>query len=147
MRKHAIRTVALAAALAGALSLTAMACSSDDTTSSTDTTAKSSDSSTESTVIGNVLPPVVLNADDTSTTVKAGTTVTFDLGDPGEGRFVAESSDPSVFKVEGEGKTEGTYTTNAGGVAVASGTAEVTVQFFGSTNGVGSPTTFTITVE
>ncbi len=90
---------------------------------------------------------MVLNADDTSTTVSAGTTVTFDLGDPGEGRFVAESSDPSVFKVEGEGKTEGTYTTNAGGVAVASGTAEVTVQFFGSTNGVGSPTTFTITVE
>lgn len=146
MRKPAIRTIALAAALAGTLSLTTMACSSDDTTSSTDTTAKSSDSSTESTV-GNVLPPVVLNADDTSTTVKAGTTVTFDLGDPGEGRFVAESSDPSVFKVEGEGKTEGTYTANAGGVAVASGTAEVTVQFFGSTNGVGSPTTFTITVE
>lgn len=146
MRKPAIRTIALAAALAGTLSLTTMACSSDDTTSSTDTTASSSDSSTESTV-GNVLPPVVLNADDTSTTVSAGTTVTFDLGDPGEGRFVAESSDPSVFKVEGEGKTEGTYTTNAGGVAVASGTAEVTVQFFGSTNGVGSPTTFTITVE
>lgn len=146
MRKPAIRTIALAAALAGALSLSAMACSSDDTTSSTDTTAKPSDSSTESTV-GNVLPPVVLNADDTSTTVSVGTTVTFDLGDPGEGRFVAESSDPSVFKVEGEGKTEGTFTTNAGGVAVASGTAEVTVQFAGSANGLGSPTTFTITVE
>lgn len=143
MRKHAIRTVALSAGLAGALSFSVMACSSDDTTSSTDTTASSSDSS----MVGNVLPPVVLNADDTSTTVNVGTTVTFDLGDPGEGRFVAESSDPSVFKVEGEGKTEGTYTTNAGGVAVASGTAEVTVQFFGSTNGVGSPTTFTITVE
>ncbi len=39
MRKPAIRTIALAAALAGALSLTTMACSSDDTTSSTDTTA------------------------------------------------------------------------------------------------------------
>lgn len=143
MRKHAIRTIALAAGLAGALSFSVMACSSDDDNSSTDTTAPSSDSS----VVGNVLPPVVLNADDTSTTVNVGTTVTFDLGDPGEGRFVAESSDPSVFKVEGEGKTEGTYTTNAGGVAVASGTAEVTVQFFGSTNGVGSPTTFTVTVE
>lgn len=94
-----------------------------------------------------MLPPVVLSEQETSATVKVGTVVTFNVGDPGEGRFVATSADPAVFKVENEGKNEGTFTTNAGGVAVAAGTTEVTVQFFGSTNGVGAPTTFTITVE
>jgi hypothetical protein len=88
----------------------------------------------------------VLSANETVTVVKVGTTVTFDLGDPGEGRFVAESADPSVFRVDGEGKSEGTYVTNAGGVAEAPGTAEVTVQFFGANNGVGSPVVFTIAV-
>jgi hypothetical protein len=122
----------------------AAACSSDDDASSSTTTASPTTTAAE---VGNVLPPVILTAEETSATVSVGTVVTFDLGDPGEGRFVAESADPKVFKVEGEGKQEGTYTTNAGGVAVAEGTTEVTVQFFGSTNGVGSPTTFTITVE
>lgn len=131
----------LIAGLAAGLALGTVACSSDSDSSS-DTTE-----TTGSSTVGNVLPPVILNADETSTTVGVGTTVTFDLGDPGEGRFVAESSDASVFRVEGEGKDQGTYTTNAGGVAVGKGTAEVTVQFFGSTNGVGSPTTFTITVD
>jgi hypothetical protein len=120
------------------------ACSSDDDASSPTTMGSPT---TEAGEVGNVLPPVILTADDTSTTVAVGTTVAFDLGDPGEGRFEAESADPSVFRIDGEGKQEGTYTTNAGGVAVAEGTAEVTVQFFGSANGVGSPTTFTITVE
>ena len=128
--------------LAAVLALTAMSCSSNSESSSSTTAAP-----TTSEVIGNVLPPVVLSESETSTTVSVGTTVVFDLGDPGEGRFVAESSDAAVFKVEGEGKTEGSYTTNAGGKAVAAGTAEVTVQFFGSTNGVGAPTTFTITVK
>ena len=135
-----MRPLVLAGLTAG-LALTTVACSSDDSSSS-DTTA-----STGSSVIGNVLPPVILTAEETSTTVSVGTVVTFNLGDPNGGRFVAESSDPSVFRVENEGKDEGTYTTNAGGVAVAAGTAEVTVQFLGSTNGVGAPTTFTITVE
>jgi hypothetical protein len=137
MRLRSLAVVALTMGLA----FTA-ACSSDDASQSTDTTAGA-----DTSVIGNVLPPVVLNADDTSATVSVGTTVTFDLGDPDGGRFVAESSDPSVFRVDGEGKSEGTYTTNAGGEAVGTGTAEVTVQFFGATNGVGSPTTFTITVS
>ena len=129
------------AGLAAGLALTTVACSSDDGSSS-DTTA-----STGSSVIGNVLPPVILSAEETSATVSVGTVVTFNLGDPNGGRFVAQSSDPSVFRVENEGKDEGTYTTNAGGVAVAAGTAEVTVSFVGSTNGVGTPTNFTITVE
>jgi len=135
--------VLLAAGLAAGLTLSLAACSSDDDSSSSSTTASDSTSS----VIGNVLPPTILTESETSATVSVGTVVTFNLGDPGEGRFVAESSDPAVFKVESEGRNQGTFTTNAGGVAVAKGTAEVTVQFFGSTNGVGSPTTFTITVE
>jgi len=138
MLKKAIAATGLAAALA----LSLAACSSDDDSSSADQTT-----TTEASEVGNVLPPVVLNADDTSTTVDVGTTVTFNLGDPDGGRFVAESSDPSVFEITGEGKDEGTFTTNAGGVAVAAGTAEVTVQFEGSENGLGSPTTFTITVK
>ena len=137
-----MRTVVITG-FAAALAIGGVACSSDSESSSTTTAAP-----TSSSVIGNnVLPPVVLNPDETSATVRVGTTVTFDLGDPGEGRFVAESSAPAVFRVDNEGKNEGTYTTNAGGVAVAPGTSEVTVQFFGATNGVGSPVTFTITVE
>jgi hypothetical protein len=132
----------LATGLAALLALSAAACSSSNESSTSTTSAPST-----SEVIGNVLPPVVLSESETSATVSVGTVVTFDLGDPGEGRFVAQSGDPEVFKVENEGKNEGTFTTNAAGVAVAAGTAEVTVQFFGSTNGVGSPTTFTITVK
>jgi len=136
--------------LALSVALAAGACSSDDDTadSSTSTTEATSTTASPSTsAVGNVLPPVVLNAETTSATVKPGTVVTFDVGDPGEGRFVATSEDPKVFRVEGEGKVEGTATVNAGGVAVAPGTTKVSVQFMGSTNGVGAPTTFTITVE
>jgi hypothetical protein len=143
MRNRTLLAVALAAGLA--VSVSASACSSDDDASSSPTTVASDNPTT--TMVGNVLPPVILTESDASANVKVGTTVTFDLGDPGEGRFVAQSADPKVFRVDGEGKNEGTYTTNAGGMAVAAGTTEVTVQFFGSTNGVGSPTTFTITVE
>ena len=139
------RSRALALVPVLALVLSAGACSSDDSASdaTTTTTAKA----TTSSVVGNVLPPVVLSPEKTSATVKPGTTVTFDMGDPGEGRFVATSDDDKVFLVTGEGKVEGTATMNAGGKAVAAGTAKVTVQFMGSTNGVGTPTTFTITVE
>lgn len=136
--------------LALTVALAAGACSSDNdkADSSTTTTEKTSTTASPSTsAVGNVLPPVVLNAEKTSATVKPGTVVTFDMGDPGQGRFVATSEDPKVFRVEGEGKVEGAATMNAGGVAVAPGTTKVTVQFMGSTNGVGTPTTFTITVE
>jgi hypothetical protein len=139
-----IRPVA-AATLLAVLALSAAACSSDESSGTTTTTTTTS--TTEAPIGGSVLPPVILTPEETSATVKVGTVVTFNLGEPGEGRFVATSSDEAVFKVENEGKNEGTYTTNAGGVAVAPGTSEVTVQFFGSTNGVGSPTNFTITVE
>jgi hypothetical protein len=139
MRTRSVAAVALVALVA----LTGSACSSEE---SADTTTTSSPDTTGP-VGGNVLPPVVLTPQETSATVDVGTKVVFNVGEPGEGRFVATSADPAVFEVENEGKSEGTYSTNAGGVAVAPGTTEVTVQFFGSTNGVGSPTTFTITVE
>jgi hypothetical protein len=139
MRTRSVAAVALVALVA----LTGSACSSEE---SADTTTTSSPATTGP-VGGNVLPPVVLTPQETSATVDVGTKVVFNVGEPGEGRFVATSADPAVFKVENEGKSEGTYSTNAGGVAVAPGTTEVTVQFFGSTNGVGSPTTFTIIVE
>ena len=54
---------------------------------------------------------------------------------------------PRYFEVTGEGRTDGSATFNAGGKAVGKGVAEVTVQFKGSTNGLGTPTTFTITVD
>ena len=145
MRTRSVAAVALVALVA----LTGSACSSEESADTTTTTASTTTSSPATTgpVGGNVLPPVVLTPQETSATVDVGTKVVFNVGEPGEGRFVATSADPAVFKVENEGKSEGTYSTNAGGVAVAPGTTEVTVQFFGSTNGVGSPTTFTITVE
>jgi len=141
-----IRSVATATLLV-AVALSAAACSSDESSGTTTTTTAEATTTTAAPIGGSVLPPVILTPEETSATVKVGTVVTFNLGEPGEGRFVATSSDEAVFKVENEGKNEGTYTTNAGGVAVAPGTSEVTVQFFGSTNGVGSPTNFTITVE
>lgn len=141
-----IRSIATATLLL-AVALSAAACSSEESSGTTTTTTSTTTSTTEAPIGGSVLPPVVLSPEETSATVKVGTVVTFNLGEPGEGRFVATSADPAVFKVENEGKNEGTYTTNAGGVAVAPGTSEVSVQFFGSTNGVGAPTNFTITVE
>ena len=90
---------------------------------------------------------MILTPADPKATVKVGQVVTFDMGEPNGGTFVATSSAPAVFEVTGEGRTDGSATFNAGGKAVGKGVAEVTVQFKGSTNGLGTPTTFTITVE
>ncbi len=136
-----IRPLAVAGATflaVAALSLSA--CSDSGSSSSSSTTAQSG-------VGGNVTAPVILTPSQTSTTVKVGQVVTFDMGDPAGGRFVATSDKPSVFEVTGEGKQEGSATFNAGGKAVGAGVAEVVVQFRGATNGLGTPTTFTITVE
>lgn len=140
-------TVALSVVTVVALAgVGAGACSSDSGSSSSATTEAPSPESTESTV-GNVTTPVVLTPDDPSTTVTVGQVVTFDMGEPGDGSYVAVSDDEAVFRVDNDGKDEGTYATNAGGTAVGEGTATVAVSFRGSENGVGTPTEFTITVD
>lgn len=114
---------------------------------------KDSGSSSSSTVSGggiggNVTAPVILNANNTSATVKVGQVVTFDMGQPASGgSFVATSDNTKVFEVTSEGKSVGTSTQNAGGKAVGTGVAKVSVVFKGSMNGMGTPTTFTITVQ
>lgn len=147
----------LGATVLTVISLVAVGCSSSSNNSSSTTTSAgsstSASSSTTSTATGGgpigsgVTAPVVLTASEPSATVKVGQAVVFDLGDPGQGSFVATSDNPAVFRIDSEGTAQGSYTTNAGGVAVAAGTAKVAVSFTGSVNGVGTPTTFTITVE
>jgi len=143
------QTMVAAAVLVGALGLALGACGSsdDEGSGSTTTTGAKGSSTTSSPPISGVAAPIVLTPSQTSATVPAGATVVFDMGDPKDGSFLAESDDPAVFVVEGEGKVEGTMTTNAGGKALKAGTAHVAVSFHGSTNGVGTPTEFTITVS
>lgn len=114
---------------------------------SSTTTVKPTSPTTTGAVGGNVLPPVVLTPSQTSTTVKVGTVVTFNMGDPGQGKYVATSDNTAVFTVDSEGETRGTATYNAGGKAVGKGKAKVSVSYTGSVNGVGTPTTFEITVD
>lgn len=131
--------------------------SSNDSTSTTTAAAKTSTTSAAKTtvttgsagstpVISGVAAPVVLSPTETTTSVKVGTVVTFNMGDPKDGSYVAVSDNPTVFVVDSVGATKDGVTTNAGGKAVGVGTAKVSVSFRGATNGVGTPTTFTITV-
>ena len=142
------RTAALgAAAVCVALTFAACSSSSSSSTSTTTTAAKSSTTQSTSTPISGVDAPVVLTPQQTAATVKVGQVVTFDMGDPGQGSDVAVSDDTSVFQVDSEGTTKGGTVTNPGGTAVGVGVAKVSVSFRGATNGVGTPTTFTITVK
>lgn len=130
-------------AIAAAATVVAVAACSDSKSSSTTSTTVSGGP-----IGGNVLAPVVLSPTNTSATVKVGTVVTFDMGMPQSGgTFVAVSDNEKVFAVDSVGRTEGGTTYNAGGKALAAGVAKVAVSFRGSTNGVGSPTIFTITVQ
>lgn len=147
MYQH-LRTSLLTVAAVSALALPLVGCSGDgdDATTTTDkvtTTLKE--------VGGNVLPPTMLDASSTSATVKVGATVVFSLGDPTPGRFVATSSDPKVVEITSTGGSQGTYTSNAGGKALAKGTAKVTVRLEGTPTDATVATTpetvFTITVD
>jgi hypothetical protein len=138
------RRLAAGTAILVALASFTVGCGSSSKSSSSTTTKDSTTSS--SPVISGVVAPVVLTAADPTVTVRVGQVVEFSLGDPGQGTYVARSSDGKVFKITNEGKTVGTSAQNAGGVAEAAGTAEVTVAYEGSMNGVGAPTIFTITV-
>ena len=128
-------------------------CSSDKSdSSSTTTTAKSS---TSSSVIGNVLPPIILtpqmvNANEGGTQAvppsKVGDTVVFNLGAPPQGSTItAVSSSPSILEVTSAGPNDGTVALNAGGKAIAPGTATVKVSTSG--NGVNNfDGTFTLVI-
>ncbi|MBU6330264.1 MAG: hypothetical protein KGR18_09985 [Acidobacteria bacterium] len=130
-----------------AVAMLATGCGSSSSSSSGSSTTIAAPTTTSAgPVISGVVAPVVLDATTTAATVEVGRFVEFSLGDPGEGTFVAVSSDARVFRVDGEGRTTGSSARNAGGVAVGVGSAEVTVSFEGSMNGVGAPTVFTITV-
>ena len=147
--RTSLRTVLLSVAAASALALPLAGCSSDGDDDATTTTAKVT--TTQKEVGGNVLPPTMLDASTTSATVKVGATVVFNLGDPTPGKFVATSSDPKVVEITSTGGSQGTYTTNSGGKALAKGTAKVTVQLEGTPSDATVATTpetvFTITVD
>jgi hypothetical protein len=138
------RRLAVVGAAATVTALLAVGgCSSSKDNNSSTTTTDSSGS-----IITSVLPPVVLTPSNNSATVKVGAVVTFDMGEPqGGGTFVATSDNTNVFVVDSVGRVEGSATFNAGGEAVGAGVAKVVVQFHGSVNGLGTPTTFTVTVQ
>jgi len=146
--RTSLRTGLLAVAAALALALPIAGCS-DNGDDATTTTAQVT--TTQKEVGGNVLPPTMLDASTTSATVKVGATVVFNLGDPTPGKFVATSSDPKVVEITSTGGSQGTYTTNSGGKALAKGTATVTVQLEGTpsdaTVAATPETVFTITVD
>jgi len=134
--------------LCSLVALAAVGCSSDDSDSADTTTTTAAETPTTMGPIGgDVLPPVVLSPEKTSATVKVGTIVTFDMGDPGEGEYAAVSSDPAVFDITSAGRSKSGTTYNAAGKALAPGEATVSVSYRGSANGVGTPTSFAITVE
>jgi len=146
--RTSLRTGLLAVAAASALVLPLAGCSNDGDDATT-TTAQVT--TTQKEVGGNVLPPTMLDARTTSATVKVGATVVFNLGDPTPGKFVATSSDPKVVEITSTGGSQGTYTSNSGGKALAKGTATVTVQLEGTPSDATVATTpetvFTITVD
>lgn len=124
-------------------------CSSDSNdSSSTTTTAKSSST------VGNVLPPIMITpqmADGASNmqpvpAIKVGDTVVFSVGAVAKGSTItALSSNPSVFEVTSKGTNDGTVALNAGGKAIAAGTAKVTL----TTSGSGAETsngTYTLVI-
>lgn len=128
-------------------------CSSDSKdSSSTTTTAKAS--STSSSVVGNVLPPIIITPQmaDGATgmqpvpAIKVGDTVVFSVGAVAKGSTItAVSSSPSVFEVTSKGTNDGTVALNAGGKAIAPGTAKVSL----TTSGSGAETsngTFTLVI-
>lgn len=143
-----VRSTLLAVVATSALVLPLASCSSDADDPAT-TTASTTTSQKE--VGGNVLPPTMLDASTTSATVKVGATVVFNLGDPTPGKFVATSSDPAVVEITSTGGSQGTYTTNSGGKALAKGTATVTVRLEGTPSDATVATTpetvFTVTVD
>ena len=140
-------------ALAG---LAVAGCSSDEKdSSSTTTVAPTTTAKSSSSTVGNVLPPIILtpqmvNANEGGTQpvppIKVGDTVVFNFGTPEKGTTITAMSDnSSVFEVTSKGTNDGTVAYNAGGKALAPGTAKVTVGTTG--NGIENfDGTFTLVI-
>ncbi|KLR61788.1 hypothetical protein IMCC26207_106106 [Actinobacteria bacterium IMCC26207] len=88
----------------------------------------------------------MLSATETTADLKVGETVVFDLGDPGDGRFVATSSDAAVVEITSDGGSQGSYSTNAGGKALTAGKATVTVVLEGG-DVAADPVVYELTVS
>ena len=135
-----------AATLAASLLILApAACSNNDNEAvdkeSTTTTSEAADAGG-----AQVLPPIMLAATDTTADLKVGDTVVFELGDPGDGKFVATSSDVAVIEITSDGGSQGTYSTNAGGKALSAGKATVTVVLEGGDT-EAAPVVYELTVS
>ena len=88
---------------------------------------------------GEIVGPVILDAENTSATVAVGRMVVFKVDDPETWEI---SADPEgVVKVQ-KGYNDGSATFNPGAEALKPGTATVTL-----TNSAGEKLVFTITVE
>jgi hypothetical protein len=145
------RLVVAGVALLALAGLAVAGCSSDkEDSASTTTTAKSTSST-----VGNVLPPIILtpqmvNANEGGTQpvppIKVGDTVVFNFGTPEKGTTITAMSDsPTIFEVTSKGTNDGTVAYNAGGKALAPGTAKVTVGTTG--NGIENfDGTFTLVI-
>ena len=145
------RLVVAGVALLALAGLAVAGCSSDkEDSASTTTTAKSTSST-----VGNVLPPIILtpqmvNANEGGTQpvppIKVGDTVVFNFGTPEKGTTITAMSDsPTIFEVTSKGTNDGTIAYNAGGKALAPGTAKVTVGTTG--NGIENfDGTFTLVI-
>ena len=89
---------------------------------------------------------VDVNYQDLVNDIKVGDTVVFSVGAVAKGSTItAVSSNPSVFEVTSKGTNDGTVALNAGGKAIAAGTAKVTL----TTSGSGAETsngTYTLVI-
>jgi hypothetical protein len=88
---------------------------------------------------GEVIGPVILDADNTSATVSVGRMVVFNVDDPTTWEIAAEPE--GVVKVQ-KGYDDGSAVFNPGAEALKPGVATVTL-----TNPAGDTLVFTITVE
>ncbi|MFM8973855.1 MAG: hypothetical protein ACKOOG_14745 [Actinomycetota bacterium] len=75
---------------------------------------------------------VIATARETTVEVPRGRVIVFDLGEAGDGRYLAASDDPAVVRIDNRGvRSRDGAALNAAGRALAAGTTTVTVQFAG----------------
>ena len=135
-----------AATIAASLLILAPAACSNNDNDAVDKESTTTTSEATDTGGAQVLPPVMLSATETTADLKVGETVVFELGDPGDGRFVATSSDAAVVEITSDGGSQGSYSTNAGGKALSAGKATVTVVLEGGDT-EAEPVVYELTVS